>query len=339
MNFSKIVRSPVLFHFLFWISLILSFGVDIIEYSPVDKLAYFASISIRLVLIAALIYLNLLVLIPKLLKKKHYVLYGLAIVLLLFLFSISYRTVYLQSTDQVYEITRKYRLLTNIFLGFRFLLISLFLNYLKELFLKEKELNQVKIDKLSAELNYLRAQINPHFMFNTLNNLYGLTLIKSDKAPEIVLKLSEIMEYMLYGSNDDKVSLRKELANITNYIELEKIRQGNQASISFTIRGNTENLQITPLLLLPIIENGFKHGVYKISKNSYLKIEIIICNQMIECTVLNNKNDKLIQGHANHGIGLINLKKRLDNFYFNCYEFRVSENEAEYGAYLKLILS
>ena len=133
--------------------------------------------------------------------------------------------------------------------------------------MKEKEKQY-----LETELNFLKAQIQPHFFFNTLNNLYSLTLKKSDQAPEIVLKLSALMSYMLYESNTSKVSLSKEITYLQNYLDLEKLRFGQRLVVIFEMEGPIEEVSIPPMILILFLENSFKHGV----KNNLNKIRIDI---------------------------------------------------------------
>ena len=125
----------------------------------------------------------------------------------------------------------------------------------------EQHTRNLEREKLEAELKFLKAQIHPHFLFNTLNNLYSLTLKKSDYAPEVVLKLSGLVNYMLYYTKEQAVPLAKEIESIHNYIALEKIRYGKELEIAFDVSGNIGSSMISPMLLLPFIENSFKHGV------------------------------------------------------------------------------
>ncbi len=147
--------------------------------------------------------------------------------------------------------------LTSIF----FLFLSAALKFTVDWFLNERMQRDLENQRLSAELAFLKSQINPHFLFNSLNSIYSLAYQKSETTPEAILKLSEIMRYMLYESNDNKVDLAKELQYLQNYIDLQKIRFGNKAFVDFKITGEVGDQKIVPLLLIAFIENAFKHGV------------------------------------------------------------------------------
>jgi two-component system LytT family sensor kinase len=172
-----------------------------------------------------------------------------------------------------------------------------------------KEKLEVNLQLKEAELKYLKSQINPHFLFNALNNLYSLTLEKSDKAPEVVLKISSLLDYVLYECNVTKIDLEKEIENIKNYIDLQKMRYGNDTDIQFNIKGSIHDVKIAPLLILPLVENAFKHGLDKNVGKGYIYIDIIIFNdEQFELSVNNS-----LKGENNHdgeGIGLKNLKKK-----------------------------
>ena len=167
-----------------------------------------------------------------------------------------------------------------------------------------------------SELKLLRAQIHPHFLFNTLNNLYGLTLEKSDLAPELVLKLSDLMDYMLYKCNKPKVKLANELEHLKNYIEIERIRYGDKLKLDFKINGEPEELGIAPMLLLAFFENAFKHGVSKSLEKPFVAIRLDIKEPTLELNIRNSCDPRSSkQEDYTHGIGLKNVKKRLELIY------------------------
>ena len=168
------------------------------------------------------------------------------------------------------------------------------------------------------ELHYLKRQIHPHFLFNTLNTIYGFALKKSEHTAEIILKLSNLLDYILYQVNKPKVSLKEEVLHIQEYIELEKIRFQDTLKVDFETNEIDENIQVSPLLLIPFVENAFKHGGIV---DSYLtiKIQIKVNNNSLKFTIQNTlkRGDKK---KNNEGIGLANSKKRLDLNYKNSYQ-------------------
>ncbi len=181
--------------------------------------------------------------------------------------------------------------------------------------LQEKQ--ELDTRNIQTELNFLKSQINPHFLFNTLNSLYALTLKKSDDAPEIVIKLSEMMRYMLYECNEKKVALRKELDYVRNYLDLEALRH-KKTDIRLEVEGETGDLMIAPLIFIAFIENCFKHGISQHLSQSYVSIHIMIEQAEVNFFVENSKAEKLPLREAarkSGGIGIANVKRRLELMY------------------------
>jgi len=153
----------------------------------------------------------------------------------------------------------------------------------------QREKKELQSQTLQSELKFLKSQINPHFLFNTLNSLYALTLKKSDQAPEIVLKLSEMMRYMLYECNEREVPLSKEINYLKNYLELEKIRQGKKMEINFAMDGEVGHQKIAPLMFIPFVENSFKHGISNQISAGYVNILLEINQNEVTVTIENSK--------------------------------------------------
>jgi LytS/YehU family sensor histidine kinase len=193
-------------------------------------------------------------------------------------------------------------------------------------------------EKLEAELNFLKSQVHPHFLFNTLNNLYALTLKKSNKSPDVVLKLSEMLDYMLYQCNEDKISLDKEIKLIENYISLEQLRFSNNVELTFDVEGKTANISIAPMILFPLVENCFKHGISIDTKKGWIKIELSVNQDELTFEVSNSKPPQTIkkQEEVSKGIGLKNVKKRLELIYPDKHKLDIAEKENSFEC--KLIL-
>ncbi|MGQ7869688.1 sensor histidine kinase [Sunxiuqinia sp. sy24] len=203
----------------------------------------------------------------------------------------------------------------------------------------EKRQLETELKLRESELKVLRAQIHPHFLFNTLNNLYGLTLEKSDLAPELVLKLSDLMDYMLYKCNRPKVALKSELDHLRNYIEIEKIRYGRQLTIDLQMEGNPEQLEIAPMLLLAFFENAFKHGVSKSIQNPFVRISLHIDHQQFELQILNSRTPMSNQSEDyTHGIGLKNVQKRLELIYPDTHQLQIKAGDDTFEIKLQLKL-
>lgn len=196
-------------------------------------------------------------------------------------------------------------------------------------------IQRITVEKLNAELNFLRAQVNPHFLFNVLNNLYALTLKKSELAPDVVLKLSEMMEYMLYDSNDEKVSLEKEISYLNSYIELERLRFSGAANITLNNNTSLNGAEIAPLLLLPLVENAFKHGLSKQPENGWLKINIGLEGKTFSFFIENFKPSST-SDKRNGGIGLSNLRNRLELLYPNRHQLALEDKKNTFS--VKLII-
>ena len=175
---------------------------------------------------------------------------------------------------------------------------------------REKDL--VK-EKLETELKFLRNQTNPHFLFNTLNNIYALTRKKSDQAPEIVMKLSKLLRFMLYESGKGMITMAEEIRMINDYLDLERIRYNNRLNITFTQSIDQEQYPVAPLLLMPFVENAFKHGVSETRFDSYVHMDLRLQQGMLTFTVENNREHE--GNNSQHKIGLGNVRRQLELMY------------------------
>jgi LytS/YehU family sensor histidine kinase len=197
--------------------------------------------------------------------------------------------------------------------------------------------SELKNEKLSAEVSYLKAQINPHFLFNTLNSLYALTLQKSDEASKAVLKLSGIMRYVVVESSKSFVSLSKEINYIQDYIELQKLRLDSSVNLKVSFEGDFNNRQIAPLVLIPFIENAFKYGINP-DQSSFISIHISCANAELFMEVKNSIVQAQIAEEFKTEQGIDNTLKRLEIVYPKKHHVRVSETETVYHVELKLFL-
>ena len=204
---------------------------------------------------------------------------------------------------------------------------------------QEKHTRQITEEKLNAELQLLKSQLQPHFLFNTLNNLYGMVLTKDEASPQVVIRLSEIMSYMLYESDHTHISLEKEIKHLNNYIALEKIRHHDRLDLTFEISGPLEGKRIAPLLMLPFVENAFKHGVEQSETSAWICINIWINENTMEFMVENSipeiKENDTDATKMLGGIGLENVKKRLTLLYPNQHRLIIRNGTTHFA---KLIL-
>lgn len=205
--------------------------------------------------------------------------------------------------------------------------------------LKTREhLSQLKEDKLNAELMSLKAQINPHFLFNTLNTIYALSIKKDDKASDAITHLSGLMRYVIKDANDNKIPLLKELDYITNYIELQKARLGNTAHIYFDIFGDAGNKKITPLIFITYIENAFKYGVNPDISDCVIKVRIDIADNSIRLYTFNKKVSSPNRTEST-GIGLQNTNERLAHLYPMKYDLEIMDKEDSYSVILSITMT
>jgi LytS/YehU family sensor histidine kinase len=221
------------------------------------------------------------------------------------------------------------------FTSLTFIFLSTTVKFTIYWFRNERTQRDLENQRLTAELSFLKSQINPHFLFNSLNSIYSLAYQRSETTPDAILKLSEIMRYMLYECNDNKVSLEKELQYLQNYIDLQKIRFGEKAYIDFKISGRVDGQKIVPLLLIAFIENAFKHGVAN-NASSPIQILIEVDDSRLHFFAQNKKhnNNRDNQG----GIGLINVTRRLDLLYPESYKLNIINQPDIYSVELQLSL-
>jgi len=202
----------------------------------------------------------------------------------------------------------------------------------------EKQKDRIDKDKISTELSFLKQQINPHFLFNSLNSIYSLSMTKSIETTDAILKLSSILRYILYEGEKKSVPLSDELDILKHYIDLQKLRVSSRVKINFMIDGKHNDLRIEPLLLLPLIENAFKHGVDN-ANDSFIDIKIKIKENTIELFVDNKKlKSKKQDVDEEGGIGLKNIQRRLDLIYPGKHIFIVKDEKDMFSVYLQLYL-
>ncbi|MAL60808.1 MAG: histidine kinase [Flavobacteriaceae bacterium] len=200
---------------------------------------------------------------------------------------------------------------------------------------KEKSIAIAKAELIDSELKFLKMQINPHFLFNALNNIYALSVTNSNKTQESISTLSEMLRYVIYDCEQPKVPLRKELDYITNYIELFKLKSSNPFDISFTQTIQNDHALVAPMLFVPYIENAFKHSGIEKGKGNYVHISLVQKEHTIEFTVENSIPTTAISTDAQGGIGLPNVQKRLEILYPEKHQLTITKTRS-FTVYLKL---
>ena len=297
----------------------------------------------------ALCYFTIYLLVPKFLKKRKILLFmGSLLLAIFFMVLLKYYLTFLLISTNVWpegpEVTSSptFNYLLNMMIGEFYVVsfvsaIKLTIDWMRE----SRRASKLEKTKLQTELRFLRAQISPHFLFNTLNNIYALTLDRSPKAPEIVLGLSEYMRYLLYETSEGKQELQKEIACIQNYLDLERIRYGDRLKLEMEVNGDIQNKHIASLLLIPFIENAFKHGANRTRGHIEILIKFRVeQNRLffrISNTLPQELNGNRIKGPG--GIGIANVRKRLELGYKpGEYELKNYEDEENYIVELNLKL-
>jgi len=334
-----IFKNRLLWHIIFWVFVYLFYVITYGEYQN----NYMAELSTNLILLPLrmlAVYSLIYYLLPQFLLKKRYIgfvswctvhalIYGWLI-----WSSIYYIEFAGTNTKELLDLGE---LLTTILVNYLIAAIAVIIKLFKTWYIDQSKKQQLLEEKHQAELNFLKTQIHPHFLFNTLNNLYSLTLTQSKEAPNVVIKLSQLLNYTLYECNVDYVNLNKELEFIENYMSLQKIRHNsNLVSINLDVDTEDANKQIAPLLLLPIIENCFKHGVDKSQTEAYIKVRIKSYETHLdfyaENSIPEDDKDKVLKD----GIGITNIKKRLDLLYKNAYKLSIEKEDLTFKLSLKL---
>ncbi len=350
MNFKYIVergtKQRIVEHFLFWIAVICH--LMLYFWHPNPFLVKFKYLVINLPGEIFFIYFTLYFLLPRYLLRKKYLSF-LVSFLLLGYFNEVVRTAVLRMVfhpDLEYPV-KSYFIhngLFNIFYTYFYATVAIALHLTRKWYLENQLAKKVLEDKFRAELklkdlelNLLKAQLHPHFLFNTLNNLYGLTLEKSDKASEIVLRMSKLLSYMLYECNVESVLLKKEIDHVLNYISIEALRYDDDLKLDIINNCKTSGKHIAPLVILPFIENCFKHGVTNTVGKSWMKVHFDSTENFD--FVMNVENSISESGGTpKNGIGLRNVRQRLNSIYPNGHRLSIKELDGKFSVSLKLKL-
>lgn len=338
----------VLVHILFWLSYWLYHSLLYSSYYG-DFIMQFATEGLYLPVKMAATYCTLYILLPRYFFDRKYLKFvlifgGLLIFAATFQRVVDYTIVSrILNPDLASKPFFSAAPILKIILGiYPVVALAAFIKLAKHWYERDLVTQELEKDKLEAELKFLKAQIHPHFLFNTLNNLYALTLKGSKQAAEVVLKLSGLLSYMLYEGNRQKVALQKELDIIETYNSLEKIRYGNRLKVSYKVSGDIENKEIPPMIIIPFIENTFKHGTSGQPENAWINIQIDVDNDLLTLMVVNSKTAEAPLEDAEPeykvGIGLKNVKRRLDLLYGERYELQINDEPDTFKVILKLQL-
>ena len=291
------------------------------------------------------VYINLELLLPKWGKRKRILFYILSLAFIIILFSwINYRFFAEWSVKLLpnYFFISYFTFKEIVFFFTAYIIITSLLKLSKSWFWVselEKELLEKEKQKTEVELKALKAQINPHFFFNTLNNIYSMALDKNEKLPDSILQLSDLMRYFLYESKDNFIPLEKELAVVNNYIALQKIRSGALLDLEMKSSGEINGQQIAPLLLITFLENAFKHGAKGNTEKAFIRIRTAIEKNRFIFSIENTKGitDKIKAGDQG-GLGLENIQRQLELLYPKKHVLTINNRKDSFVVQLQLDL-
>lgn len=346
MTFREILfkHRVLLLHISFWV-LYFSYRIyDVGAYLGVQRAAMYTGLTMSFNIVAS--YVHYLFILPILFRDKKWGNYFLwLLVLLMCIITIrilveNHTLVKLTSNEEYYKTIKLTRIVSTVWDTLSFLIFTGMIRFVLDWFELENRRKQLENEKLNAELNYLKSQINPHFLFNTLHNLNSLVYAGAKNANDVIIKLSNIMRYMIYESGMERVPLVSEINYMNDYIHLESIRLNNSFKLDFKITGPIEQITIAPLMLITFLENAFKHGVSDQEPDCWINITLgVDANGLLHYHISNKKIGNAKHNKLKSGFGLDNVKKRLTLSYPEKYTLSVSDTETIHSIHLTLQLS
>jgi two-component system, LytTR family, sensor kinase len=342
LNYNPIINKSlfkILLHLAAWSFF---FFLPFLSGMPIDNTHLILKFTSHTAILALFFYTNTLFLIPRFLKKGKVGVYIVLVLTCIGLIFFYYQLVDLLMHDdfrQMEHAAREnpfkmrggggHRFFGPVFSAIFIFALSTSIKITNEWIINEKQKKEMENEKLISELSFLKSQVSPHFLFNTLNNIYSLSLSNSENTSDAILKLSHLLRYMLYESEDKMVSLEKEITYLQNYIDLQKMRITKDVVVSFSIKGDLKGKMIEPMLLIPFVENAFKHGI-NYSDKSIINIYIEVSENKLFMKVENSLHQKNKQNKGNSGIGLNNIIKRLELLYPNKHSLNIKQTDEKY---------
>lgn len=317
-------------HLLFWFFYVVFFGSIYGKYGN-DFQWYLLESLCMLPFVMLATYLTIYAILPFYLRKRNLVLSFLCVVFVLFISTLGER-IFLRklnglpiTLDTMFTLSYVYLLLETNFI----VATAVAIKIVKKWFVQQQEKHEMEKRNLKTELNLLNAQLHPHFLFNTMNNLYALSIEKSSKTSEGIAKISNLLRSVLYECNDSEITLEKEIKLIENYIDLERMRYDGRLQIEFKVSGELKNKKIAPMLLFTFVENCFKHGSSNDPEYPKIKIDLFATNDEIVFFAENSKPKITYHKQEENagGIGLKNVKKRLEIIYKEKYDLKLKDKK------------
>ena len=327
---AKLLHNRWLQHGAFWLLYLLYNSVKNMAFWP-NFLDNLVTVSLIVPFIALAVYLNLYVFMPRFFKHKHYALYGVSTLTVLAILP----AIMIQVL-QAFFIFRNASHAVDTFSGFdgyfiwfteTFLVLAITtaIKNTKEWMAKEHYARALEKEKSEAEISFFKQQINPHFVFNALNSIYFAIPKSQELAQDIVMRLSEMLSHQLYDTNKDWIPLSKEAEYLKNYVEIERIRQGDALHLDCQLPDFYHNLKISPILLLPFVENAFKYATTADPSDYWVKIEMEVMDNQLHFKVENPYTEGKTTTHQKGGIGIINVQKRLNMIYPKKHKLRITQ--------------
>lgn len=332
------IRQYKLHHLLVWA--ILFFGWHFFRYQDYPKTVAWWVTTIKVADLALMIYVTNYLLIPHLLYKKKYFLFILVFVLLVSSFSIL--KMYVESLVMFGKVNFdiwdrfKVRIYDNVIPHFLLVSTGAAFKLLADYAKAQRRLGDLAKEKAEAELNFLKSQINPHFLFNSLNSIYFLIEKQNTDARQTLLQFSDLLRYQLYDCNAVAVEIEKEVLYLQDYIRLQELRKDKNYDISVRVGDEVKGFRITPLLLIPFVENAFKHISHHNQSRNFIDVEMNRLNGSFHFRVKNSKDNAQKSTEPAGGIGLANVKRRLELLYPERYELKIEDTENMYSVALNL---
>ena len=333
--FKRLSKNRIFQHILFWC---LSFLIltNLFKVSAEVKQIDLVYTAIFHVPIFLIVYLNLKLLFPVLLEKRKYILYCISVLALIALGSGFYIILFNSWIDYIFS---GYYFIA--YYGFfdisLYFVIYIFTTSLLRLARGWFQLQEIEKEKTLAELKALKSQVNPHFLFNSLNSIYSLARKNPTQVPEKIIQLSDLMRHIIYDSDVDFIPLSKEVEMVRNYIELQNLRTSENEKIRFELIGEIEGKKVAPLIFLPFVENSFKHGLKSGAENAFVKIKLEVSGNNLNFEIENSKGQPIEPENSKYnGIGIENVKKRLDLIYPGTYSLEIADSEKTYKVMLHL---
>lgn len=339
MNKQSIFRRYKLDHLLGW--LVLFGGWHFFRYQDYPRDTGWLITGLKVADLAVMIYLTNYLLIPRLLYKKRYVWFGITFLLIVtgFSFLKMYLEGQIMNRHTLFFTNFKARFYDNVIP--HILLVStgaafkLLIDYARS----QRRLGEVSKEKAEAEINFLKSQINPHFLFNSLNSIYFLIDKQNTTARQTLLQFSDLLRYQLYDCNAETIEIEKEVAYLQDFIRLQQLRKDQQYEVEVAVGPEVKGFRITPLLLIPFVENAFKHISHHADRRNYVQVSMDRQNGSFLFTVENSKEIHHRSTEPPGGIGLSNVKRRLELLYPRKYELQIDNNDTTFKVALNLHLS